>query len=66
MDADIERRRSRLRGRFKVPEHVLVLHADELPTTATGKVQKYRLAEWARKALATLPESPTDNVEANP
>ncbi|SNR82617.1 fatty-acyl-CoA synthase [Haloechinothrix alba] len=34
-------------ARFKVPKHVLFLAADELPTTPTGKVQKFRLARWA-------------------
>lgn len=36
--------RAELAG-FKVPRGVTLLHADELPTTTTGKVQKYRLVE---------------------
>ncbi len=39
-------------ARFKVPRHVLVLAADELPTTPTGKVQKFRLAQRAAQQLA--------------
>ena len=38
---------------FKVPKHVLFLQADELPTTATGKVRKFRLVEWAQQRVAT-------------
>ena len=34
-------------ARFKVPRHILFLSAAELPTTPTGKVQKYRLAQRA-------------------
>lgn len=34
-------------ARFKVPKRVLFLGADELPTTPTGKVQKFRLARLA-------------------
>ena len=30
-------------ARFKVPKHVVFLEAHELPTTPTGKVQKFRL-----------------------
>ena len=38
-------------ARFKVPVHVLFLCAAELPTTATGKVQKFRLIDRARTRL---------------
>jgi fatty-acyl-CoA synthase len=38
-------------ARFKVPAHVMYVRADELPTTATGKVQKFRLIERARQRL---------------
>ncbi|GAB2972230.1 class I adenylate-forming enzyme family protein [Nocardioides montaniterrae] len=34
-------------ARFKVPKRVVFLDADQLPTTATGKVQKFRLVELA-------------------
>ena len=40
----IEFARARL-ARFKVPVRVILQRADELPTTATGKVQKFRLIE---------------------
>jgi fatty-acyl-CoA synthase len=32
-------------ARFKVPKRVVFYHADDLPTTPTGKVQKYRLVQ---------------------
>lgn len=43
-------------ARFKVPKHVLFLAADELPTTPTGKVQKFRLVKWAQEQLAAAAE----------
>jgi fatty-acyl-CoA synthase len=41
-------------ARFKVPKQVLFLDSSELPTTPTGKVQKYRLAELAQQRLAAI------------
>ena len=41
-------------ARFKVPKHVLFIEAAELPTTPTGKVQKFRLVELAKSRLATV------------
>ncbi|MGD0065232.1 MAG: AMP-binding protein [Streptosporangiaceae bacterium] len=38
-------------ARFKVPRHVLFLSAAELPTTPTGKVQKFRLAQRAAERI---------------
>lgn len=38
-------------ARFKVPKYVLFLEADELPTTPTGKVQKFRLVTSAKARL---------------
>lgn len=38
-------------ARFKVPRHVLVTTAGELPTTPTGKIQKFRLARRAAEVL---------------
>jgi fatty-acyl-CoA synthase len=38
-------------ARFKVPKHILVTTADELPTTPTGKVQKFKLARRAAEVL---------------
>jgi fatty-acyl-CoA synthase len=34
-------------ARFKVPKHLVFLQSADLPTTPTGKVQKFRLAERA-------------------
>jgi fatty-acyl-CoA synthase len=42
-------------ARFKVPAHVLVTTAADLPLTASGKVQKYLLAERATKELGLEP-----------
>lgn len=39
-------------ARFKVPRHVVFITAEEVPVTATGKPQKFRLAEIARQRLA--------------
>ncbi len=38
-------------ARFKVPAYVLSVGPDELPLTASGKVQKFRLAERAVRQL---------------
>ncbi len=38
-------------ARFKVPKHVVFLTADELPTTPTGKVRKFRLVDYAKQRL---------------
>ncbi|WP_329410361.1 AMP-binding protein [Nocardia vinacea] len=38
-------------ARFKVPKHVVFLTAAELPTTPTGKVQKFRLVNYAKARL---------------
>ncbi|MEV5835614.1 AMP-binding protein [Nocardia sp. NPDC052112] len=38
-------------ARFKVPKHVVFLTAAELPTTPTGKVQKFRLVGYAKARL---------------
>jgi len=38
-------------ARFKVPKHLFFLAAAELPTTPTGKVQKFRLIEMAKQRL---------------
>ncbi len=45
-DELIEHCRQRL-ARFKVPVQVRYVSAEKLPTTATGKVQKFRLVEQA-------------------
>jgi fatty-acyl-CoA synthase len=51
-DAVLELCREKL-ARFKVPKHVIFSPADELPTTPTGKVQKFRLARQATERLAS-------------
>lgn len=38
-------------ARFKVPKHVLFTDPARLPTTPTGKVQKFRLVQMARERL---------------
>ncbi len=43
--------RSKL-ARFKVPRHVLFADAADLPTTPTGKVQKFKLVAAAKDRLA--------------
>ncbi|HSJ99094.1 MAG TPA: hypothetical protein VLC53_18605, partial [Myxococcota bacterium] len=37
---------------YKVPRHVLIAAHDELPFTATGKIDKRRLREWLEARLA--------------
>jgi fatty-acyl-CoA synthase len=50
-DALLELCRTHL-ARFKVPRHVLFAEASELPTTPTGKVQKFKLVEIAVERLS--------------
>ena len=33
-------------ARFKIPKYIRFVSEEELPTTATGKIQKFRLKEW--------------------
>jgi len=47
-------------ARFKVPKHVFFLEARELPTTATGKVQKFQLVAMAKRRLGATDERPTE------
>ncbi len=49
-DAILELCRAKL-ARFKVPKHVVITEAESLPTTPTGKVQKFRLVEQMSKRL---------------
>lgn len=39
-------------ARFKVPRHIFFTTAEELPLTATGRCQKFRLTEMAQRELA--------------
>jgi fatty-acyl-CoA synthase len=40
-------------ARFKVPRHVLVLAAEDIPLTVTGRPQKFKLARMASERLAS-------------
>lgn len=40
-------------AKFKVPKKVVFMDAEELPTTPTGKIQKYRLVELVKDGTAT-------------
>jgi len=44
-------------ARFKVPKYVLFLDSAQLPTTPTGKVQKFRLVKWAQEQLAATKDN---------
>lgn len=46
-------------ARFKVPGHVIFLSAQEIPYTATGRAQKFRLAEIAQQQLVAMGNPPT-------
>lgn len=39
-------------ARFKVPRHVLVLSASDIPLTVTGRPQKFKLAQLASERIA--------------
>jgi fatty-acyl-CoA synthase len=39
-------------ARFKVPKHVLFVKPEDVPVTATGRAQKFKLAEIAKERLA--------------
>lgn len=41
-------------ARFKVPRHVFFIRAEDLPVTATGRVQKFRLTELAAREFAVV------------
>jgi fatty-acyl-CoA synthase len=38
-------------ARFKVPRHVVFVHAEDLPLTATGRVQKFKLVELIKPLI---------------
>lgn len=46
-------------ARFKVPRHVIFLTADEVPLTATGRAQKFKLAELAKERLSIVSTDPS-------
>jgi len=41
-------------ARFKVPRHVIFVTAAELPLTATGRAQKFKLADLAKQRLSIV------------
>lgn len=41
-------------AKFKWPRHIFFCSSEDLPKTATGKVQKFRLIEYAQKALHSV------------
>ena len=47
---------------FKRPRHVLLF--DELPQTATGKLQRYRIRELALERLSAAPAIPAPGQPA--
>jgi fatty-acyl-CoA synthase len=47
-------------ARFKVPRHVVFLTAAELPLTATGRAQKFKLADLAQERLSVAAGGPAD------
>ena len=47
-------------ARFKVPRHVIFIDPNEIPLTATGRPQKFRLAELAKQRLAAFSTSERD------
>lgn len=44
-------------ARFKVPRHVLVMAAEDIPLTATGRPQKFKLVALAVERLAEMREA---------
>ncbi len=50
VDALADRCRSQL-SRFKVPRHIFVIDAGDIPQTPTGKVQKFKLVPAAQQLL---------------
>ena len=47
-------------ARFKVPAHVLLIDAGDLPMTTTGKIRKHVLADRAAASLTAPDGGPTD------
>jgi fatty-acyl-CoA synthase len=52
-------------ARFKVPRHVVFMLEQELPRTATGRVQKFKLVEQIRNELAADPRSGQPTASAS-
>ena len=54
VEIDIEQMLARCKeklARFKVPRHILLTTAEDLPTTSTGKVQKFKLSHRAAELI---------------
>ena len=49
-------------ARFKVPRHVLFLGAEDLPRTATGRVQKFKLVEQIKPLVQVEPAAPPSSI----
>jgi fatty-acyl-CoA synthase len=52
-------------ARFKVPRHVVFLTAAEVPLTATGRAQKFKLAELAKERLSIAAGGQTDRSQSD-
>jgi fatty-acyl-CoA synthase len=50
-------------ARFKVPRHVVFLTAAELPLTATGRAQKFKLADLAKERLSSTAAAVADRTQ---
>ena len=56
-----------LLARYKVPRHIFFTTLAELPLTATGRVQKFRLTQLAERSLVPGPRpAPAGPVERHP
>jgi fatty-acyl-CoA synthase len=52
-------------ARFKVPRHVVFLTAAEVPLTATGRAQKFKLADLAKERLSIAAGGQTDRSQSD-
>jgi fatty-acyl-CoA synthase len=52
-------------ARFKVPRHVVFLTAAEVPLTATGRAQKFKLAELAKERLSIAAGGQADRSQSD-
>ncbi|MFI7529227.1 class I adenylate-forming enzyme family protein [Nocardia salmonicida] len=49
-------------SRFKVPRHIFVIGSDEIPQTATGKVQKFKLVPAAQQLIGSQTPTPVSHT----
>jgi len=47
-------------AKFKIPRYVFFVDAGELPFTATGKIQKYKLVDYAKQILKENDQADSD------